>query len=44
MVVKLYVDLVIKGLRAVEENAEGIPLVPLFIRDEVKREIDNMEK
>lgn len=40
--VQLYVDLVKLGLRAVEENKEGIPLVPTFLnlRDKVKAALE----
>ena len=40
--VQLYVDLVKLGLRAVEENAEGIPLVPTFLnlREKVKKVLE----
>jgi hypothetical protein len=40
--VKLYLDLVKLGLRAVEENTEGIILVPTFLglRDKVKAALE----
>lgn len=41
--VKVYVDLVLNGLRALEPNEEGIPLVPSIYRAKVKAEIDRME-
>lgn len=41
--VKLYADLVEKGLRALEENVLGIPLVPESLRDEVRKEMEKRE-
>lgn len=41
--VKVYVDLVLNGLRALEPNDEGIPLVPVIYRAKVKAEIERME-
>lgn len=40
--VQMYLDLVKLGLRAVEKNTEGIPLVPTFIglRDKVKKALE----
>lgn len=40
--IQLYVNLVKLRLRAVEENAEGIPLVPTFLnlRDKVKKVLE----
>lgn len=39
--VKIYADLVEAGLRALEENEEGIPLVPLSLRDKVRAEFES---
>lgn len=39
-IVNLYSDLVEKNLRALEENQEGITLVPLFLREKVKEEVN----
>lgn len=40
--VQMYLDLVKLGLRALEENKEGIPLVPTFLglRDKVKAALE----
>ena len=38
--VNLYADLVEKGLRALDENEEGIILVPLFLREQVRVEVN----
>lgn len=38
--VNLYADLVEKGLRALDENTEGIILVPLFLREQVRIEVN----
>ncbi len=38
--VNLYADLVEKGLRALDENTEGIVLVPVFLREQVRAEIN----
>jgi hypothetical protein len=40
MIVKMYADLVEQGLRALEENEQGITLVPLKYRADVKSELD----
>lgn len=41
--VKVYVDLVLNGLRALEPNKEGIPLVPTVYRAKVIAEIERMK-
>lgn len=41
--VNLYVDLVEQGVRALDENSEGIILVPAFIREKVRAEIARRE-
>ena len=38
--VTLYVDLVELGLRALETNVDNIPLVPAFLKDKVKMELE----
>lgn len=38
--VDLYADLVMSGLRALEANDEGIPLVPAIYRAKVKKEVE----
>jgi hypothetical protein len=39
MIVKMYADLVEQGLRALEENDQGITVVPLKYRAEVRAEL-----
>lgn len=41
--VKVYVDLVLNGLRALDPNEEGIPLVPVLYREKVRAEIERMK-
>lgn len=38
--VALYADLVELGLRALEPNEDNIPLVPAFLKDKVKAELE----
>lgn len=40
--VNVYVDLVLNGIRALEPNDKGIPLVPTIYRAKVKAEIERM--
>lgn len=39
-VVQVYVTLVRAGLRALDENEEGIPLVPINLREQVREAIN----
>ena len=38
--VNLYADLVMLGIRALEPNDEGIPVVPAIYREKVKVEVE----
>ena len=38
--VQVYVTLVRAGLRALDENEEGIPLVPINLREQVREAIN----
>ncbi|MCM8710551.1 CD1375 family protein [Clostridium sp. SYSU_GA19001] len=39
--IKIYADLVEQGLRALEENDGGIPIVPINLRDRVRTELES---
>lgn len=43
MIVNLYADLVQSGVRALDENTNGIVLVPLKWREEVRVEVARRE-
>ena len=38
--VNLYADLVMLGIRALDPNDEGIPVVPLVYREKVRAEVE----
>lgn len=38
--VNLYADLVMLGIRALEPNDEGVPVVPLVYREKVRAEVE----
>lgn len=42
--VDLYVDLVELGLRSLETNENGITVVPTFLKDKVKTELERRTK
>lgn len=42
--VQVYADLVELGFRALEENSQGIILVPMYLRDKVKTEIEKRKQ
>lgn len=41
--VNLYADLVQSGVRALDENTNGIILVPAFLREKVRAEVSRRE-
>lgn len=42
--VDLYADLVMLGIRALDPNEDGIPLVPVIYREKVRAEVRRREE